>query len=696
MRKGVTSQPVPPRRPADALRRSRWPVLFCALLLLWCVWWYCRDAGLGLLYFAAGVAAIAVARPRALPGTARWIIWSGLLLTVLCLAANVARLMPPENALGESRAIDRVITIVFALGLTSLFFRPSVDGVTLAAVGGLPMAMVVLAREAGAAGGAGDYLVLIIWGLVVLLIAADLAERLTRKGAADGPVSGTKELFRRLLFLGTVVALAFGLRVPVEGIARGVQKRLFGLMIAAERQSRMRGDLLLARQAPVNFGRRMRVVLLVGAEKMPGYLRESVFLRYHAGRWTVVKPALPLQAHAEAVSGSEGGGYRLRADPPPAVRSAWRVEVFSPALLENFCLPGNAVALACDGLPPFAETNGTIAANGVFPDVYSLQVVPGRLIESAYPLPDGLGDPAYLEVPSPLAGAVSNWVAGCAGLAEAPTLPVAIRRVEEHFATNFAYRLGVHLRADRDPLVDFMGRKEGSCTLFASAAALMFRHRGIPSRVVGGYVCSNWNPWLGRWVVRERDGHTWVEVWDRATRRWLVADPTPPAGNPASLNRPGKLRMVMDLWIAGWKRLLAYLRNTDLLVVIADAGATLCLFVWHTLWSLPGLVVLAGFGAVGWLRRRARRRRLTPGERLRSELVAAMKELERRSVDAPLRRRSFESWSAWLKRVGPELPPERFNTLRDGLELYQTLRYSLTLDEPAARDWLASVRRMRR
>jgi len=370
--------------------------------------------------------------------------------------------------------------------------------------------------------------------------------------------------------------------------------------------------------------------------------------------------------------------------------------VLAPALLAGFCLPGNTQALACDGLPPLAETNGAVAANGVLPDTYALSVAPRRLLERAYPGPEGLSDPAYLEVPVALAGAVSNWVADCGGFAGAPSLVGAIRCIEDHFATNFTYRLGLRMKAEPDPLVDFMTRKEGACTLFASAAAMMFRSCGTPSRVVGGYVCSDRNPWLGRWIVRERDGHAWVEVWDRRSGRWLVADPTPPAGNPGALSRPGALRLALDLWTAGWRRFLAYLRGANVLAVLADVGATLFLFVWQVVWSFPGAVVLAGFGAVWWLRRRMRLRASGTKERLRSELVQAMRRLERQTVAAHLRRRSFESWSAWVQRVGPELPPDRLDTLREGLEHYQSLRYSVTLDEAAARAWLDRSRRVKR
>jgi transglutaminase-like putative cysteine protease len=614
---------------------------------------------------------------------------------IVCLAANVTRLMPPENAVQESRIIDRMITVVFALGLTALFFRPSVNGVTLAAAGGLPMAMVVLAREAGMPGAAGAFAPLIVWGLVALLIATDLVERLTRTRSAEEFAPGFGELGRRILLLGIVAGLAFGLRVPVEGVARTVQKQLFGWMYMERASSGRTGDLLLTQVTPGDFGRRMRVVLLVDAAGLPGYLRESVFLRYRDKRWSEAKPDLPLKETASLSSGPKRNVYALRPGLLPSGLSEWHVEVLAPALLHNVCLPGTAVTLACDGSPPLSDTNGTVAANGVFPAAYVLQVAPVRLIESAYPQPDGLSDPAYLEVPDVLAGAVSNWVSGCAGLADASAVPMAIRRVEDHFATNFTYRLGVQMRAGPDPLVDFMTRKEGACTLFASAAALMFRGCGIPSRVVSGYVCVGWNPWLKRWTARERDGHAWVEVWDRSSGRWLVADPTPPDGNPAAFNKPGKIRLAFDLCVAGWKRFLVYMQNTAFLVVLADAGATLFLFLWQVVWSLPGMVVLAGFGAVWWLRRRTCRLKLTPTERMRSELIQAMRKLERRGTPAHLRRRPFENWSAWLRRIGPELSPERLKALREALEGYQELRYSVTLDEPAVRAWLARMREVK-
>ena len=681
-------------QPPPAPRRSRWPVLFGALVLVWCAWWYCREGSQGLLFLAAGAGALAAARPRALPGTARWIIWGGVALTVACLAANVARLVPPESALAETRSIDRLVTVAFALGLASLFFRPSADGVTLVAAGGLPLAMVVLARGENTPGAAVGAAGLIVWVLVALLAAADLAQRLTQARRAEGGAPGAAEAGRRLCILAALVALSFGLRPPVEWAARGVQKLLFGWVLYPDHaQRRTGGDLWLTVPVPADFGQRTRAVLLVGADSLPGYLRERVFIRYPGGRWTASKPETPLRERPALPPAPARGVYALAPGPEPATSLVWRVEVLAPGLLAGFCLPGNAVTLACDGAPPVGDACGSVAAKEQLPERYELAVAPSRILESAYPWPDGLSDPAYLAVPASLSGAVSNWVAACAGLAEAPTLPEAIRRVEAHFAAAFTYRLGLRMKSAPDPLVDFMARKEGSCTLFASAAALMFRSCGVPSRVVEGFVCSGWNPWLERWVARERDGHAWVEVWDRASGRWLVADPTPPDGRPAAMEGAGKIRLALDLLAAGWKRLAGYLRKANFLEVIADAGETLFLFVWQVALSLPGAVVLLGLGAVWWLRRRARRRTLAPSERVRAELACAMERLARRSVPAHLRRRASESWSAWLLRAGPELPPARRRELRGRLAGYQALRYRAALDEEAARVWIAEARK---
>jgi len=364
--------------------------------------------------------------------------------------------------------------------------------------------------------------------------------------------------------------------------------------------------------------------------------------------------------------------------------------------LSGICVPGNAVTLMGSGLSPLSDTNGMVTVAEEMPDRYEVAVTECRWNDSAYPGPDGAADPAYLAVPPVLSGAVSNWVEGCAGLAGTPSVREAVKRVEDYFATNFSYRLDVQMKPKPDPLVDFMARREGFCIHFASAAALMFRSRGIPARVIGGFACGEWNSWLARWVVREREGHAWAEVWDAAEGRWLLVEATPPGSRPEDLAKPGKMRLVLDLLSSGWKRVVFWLKNVNVLAFVAEAGAALFFFLWSVVWSPAGMVLLAGGVGVFWWRWRLLRGKPAKEERLRAELTQAVRGLVRRTVPERLRRRENESWDLWLKRVEPALTEEAFTELRAWIEGYQHLRYRTRLDVSTANDWLARVRRAER
>jgi hypothetical protein len=675
-------------------RRSRWPVLLGAGLLLWTAWWYCRGDDQSLFAFVAGLSAVAVALPRAFRGTARWVIWTWLAVTIACLAANVVRLVPPEELAGEGRTLDRLVTAAYAVGVTALLFRPCALGVTLTALGCLPMTMYVLGRGSRAIGTAAGQESLIVWVFVALLCAHDQVQRLLRRKAEGTLPQTARDIAVRTVTLVGVCGLAFLLRLPIEQAALALQKRLFGLVSDTEHGflARRGLDLSLGQTMPKGFGNRLRVILLVRASGWPGYLRESVYTVYRSGRWLAPKPGNRLMPVLLPVEGASRTVYPLVQTTPAGAVRVWQVEVLAPRLLTGFCLPGDAVSLACEGLRFAHDTNGMVTAESDYPDRYAIRVVPQRQDACAYPQPDGFSDGVYLSVPPPLAEAVSNWVSACEGLGEARTVSEAAARVKSHFASNYTYQLGIQLYHKPDPLVDFMRRREGACTQFASAAALMFRSRGLPSRVVGGYVCCGWNRWLGRWVARERDGHAWVEVWDTSENRWLLVDPTPPEGQPAIFAAPGRLRLAVDCFLVSWKRLLFGLKNANLLVLIADAGALLSAFLWQTLSSPAGIVVLVGFSVIVWLRRQVLRLQRRPADRLRADLAETMRALARRAVPARGRRRVFESWGDWLLRVRPELTDEAYAELCALTEAYQELRYRVRLDEPAVLEWIVRAR----
>jgi len=58
----------------------------------------------------------------------------------------------------------------------------------------------------------------------------------------------------------------------------------------------------------------------------------------------------------------------------------------------------------------------------------------------------------------------------------------------------------------------------------------MLRTLGIPARVVNGFQMGEYNDINNAYTVRDRDAHSWVEVYFPQTNSWVEFDPTPSAG----------------------------------------------------------------------------------------------------------------------------------------------------------------------
>lgn len=88
----------------------------------------------------------------------------------------------------------------------------------------------------------------------------------------------------------------------------------------------------------------------------------------------------------------------------------------------------------------------------------------------------------------------------------------------------FSYTLRPPLLED-DPVDDFLFRtRKGYCEHYASAFAFLMRVAEVPSRVVGGYLGGELNPYGDYLIVRQSDAHVWVEVW-LSGKGWVRVDP---------------------------------------------------------------------------------------------------------------------------------------------------------------------------
>ena len=73
-------------------------------------------------------------------------------------------------------------------------------------------------------------------------------------------------------------------------------------------------------------------------------------------------------------------------------------------------------------------------------------------------------------------------------------------------------------------LVDFINRKKGYCTHFASLLGIILRVNKIPTRLVSGFQGGIYNEVGGYFEVKSNDAHAWVEYYYE--NRWNRIDPT--------------------------------------------------------------------------------------------------------------------------------------------------------------------------
>jgi len=126
------------------------------------------------------------------------------------------------------------------------------------------------------------------------------------------------------------------------------------------------------------------------------------------------------------------------------------------------------------------------------------------------------------------------------------------RKIEEWFKKEFKYSLNIP--PSQNPIKDFLFKwREGHCEYFASSMAIMLRHLGIPARVVNGFKRGDFNPTGRYYVVREKDAHSWVEVYIKG-KGWLAFDPTPSITARYKRNLFTKLRDAWDAVQFWWDR----------------------------------------------------------------------------------------------------------------------------------------------
>jgi transglutaminase-like putative cysteine protease len=268
-------------------------------------------------------------------------------------------------------------------------------------------------------------------------------------------------------------------------------------------------------------------VVEVGA---PAYWQGAVYDHYDGASWTmsaqstrrpwsVDTTSTPATQHAPTDDEASGGGLQSRTDSVQIVTSQVQHVVFAPGRATTYVGPGT-VSSDADGNPRL-EVGG-----GGSPSARDYNVV------STKPNPDAPAEPAidnrdprWLQLPPDLparVGALSRQLIGTA-----PSRADAVRTVEAYLRGHETYDLDAPVPAPGEDAVDsfLFVTHQGFCEQFATAAVVLLRSAGTPTRLVTGYSQGDLTSDPGRRVMRATDAHAWIQVWFPGVG-WVDSDPT--------------------------------------------------------------------------------------------------------------------------------------------------------------------------
>ncbi|MDD5629400.1 MAG: transglutaminase domain-containing protein, partial [Elusimicrobia bacterium] len=154
--------------------------------------------------------------------------------------------------------------------------------------------------------------------------------------------------------------------------------------------------------------------------------------------------------------------------------------------------------------------------------------------------------------------------------------------------------------------------QKGNCEFFATAAAVMLRHVGVPARFVAGFLAEEWNEYGRFYDVRQGSAHAWTEAYIGG--RWVTLDATPPAGFSQAADAFYKRleRMMSALEMRWYQQVIGYdgyvQRNT--FFRLSQAVSPERVLARAKRLALPGgLAAAAAACGLGLWRLRGRRRR---------------------------------------------------------------------------------------
>jgi transglutaminase-like putative cysteine protease len=224
------------------------------------------------------------------------------------------------------------------------------------------------------------------------------------------------------------------------------------------------------------------------------------------------------------------------------------------SLLRPVAIQGNFQLITRDseGSITFSHSGAERTTYKVFSDTSLPNIERLRMDNSPY----SVSAQRYLKLPEKIDERISNLASEVIQSSGTKNRYDQAKAIEKHLQTTYGYTLELK-SGGTEPLADFLFNvRQGHCEYFATAMAVMLRTQGIATRIVNGFQQGEYNEAADAYIVRQKDAHSWVEVYFPKENAWIPFDPTAPAGQfpeeTGSTGITGKFDKMLDALETYW------------------------------------------------------------------------------------------------------------------------------------------------
>lgn len=341
----------------------------------------------------------------------------------------------------------------------------------------------------------------------------------------------------------------------------------------------------------------------------PQYLVGRTFHLFDASsfwRWQTTKVELTADARVQVTTreGPKEISQFQKSDSQPG--APFRLEYPRAGSGLSFYLPRRYASVACD-LPRLH-----LYSDGLVQVLAKDELAEGEYF--VFPFADGWSSPEpvallspkdrdlYLQLPDNLTPEVARLAREVAGEVDSPHLKA--EAVTNYFQRNFKYGYDFPFKSNQTALEEFLlERPPAHCEFFATAAALMLRSQGVPTRYINGFVLQERSLAKDYYVVRLKHAHAWLEAYIPEVG-WVVYDPTPPGTLGDPNDHAEVTNAIVEYLSNKWRHFLDFftLSPGEMLAALKRKLASISPEQWL---KLGGLVALYG-GFRLYLRRRSK------------------------------------------------------------------------------------------